>query len=1165
MSLRFVIGRSGTGKTTKFLREIEEELIQRPSGRPILYIVPDQMTFLSEYRLVNFPRLTGMIRTQVFSFTRLAWRVLQETGGASRKHISSTGLNMLIRKIIEDHKDDLRLFRKAADKSGFVQHVEGMLKEFKNYCITPNELQAKQEELAFSVSTRELSDKIHDLELIYGKFEEALIGKYIDSNDYLTLLTDAIEKSNYLRDAEIYIDGFHDFTPQEYQVIEKLMSHCHRVSVALTLDRPYKYGTIPEDLHLFRITGETYSVLFELARNINIEIEEDVYLAETPRFQDDSLQHLEHHFEKRPVKPFNDTTAIQLKVAANRRAEIEGVAREIRKLLMDYNYRYQDIAVLMRNGQDYQDIIETIFYDYEIPYFIDRKRPMLNHPLIELIRSMLEVIHSNWRYEPVFRAVKTDLLFPLHSNIPQMREQMDRLENYVLAYGIKGNRWTEKTSWTYRRFQGFELESLPQTDAEKALEDEINESRNIIVEPISFLTKRLKNAQNGRELCEAIYVTLEELNIPEKLAERGKVAEEKGDLTTAREHEQAWNAVIELLDQFVEIFGEARLSMEESIAIIDAGLEASQFSLIPPAIDQVFIADIELSRVSNIKAAFVIGLNDGVMPAKKTEEGVLSEDDRTELISSGLTIAPTIKKKLFDEEFIAYRAFTVSEQKLYVSFPLANEEGKALLPSPYIKRLKELFPHMQETNVVNEPSELAKEDQLEYISHPNTAIAFLTGQLQLLKRNYPIADFWWDVYNFYMQHPNEKLKARRVLSSLYYQNETRRLKEETSKELYGEEMLASVSRMENFHGCAFAHFSSYGLKLRERDMYRLEAPHIGELFHGALKWIAEEVARQGLSWAKLTKEQCDRLAKGAVESLAPKLLNQILLSSNRHNYIKRKLEQVISRASFALSNQAKNSDFTPIGLELAFGPRNELPPLSFVLNNGTKMQLQGRIDRVDKAEDENGVYLRVIDYKSSNRAIDLTEVYHGLALQMLTYLDIVITHSSQLIGMDAAPAGVLYFHVHNPMINSENMLSLDEIENELLKKFKMQGLLLSDANIIRLMDNSLETGSSNIINASINKDGSLSSRSKANTANPDEFKVLRKYVRNMYKKSGEKIMSGTVDINPYRLGNRTPCQFCAFKSVCQIDPSFENNQYRPIIRQSSADIFAQLREEGDND
>src|SRR5690606_37554146 len=295
--------------------------------------------------------------------------------------------------------------------------------------------------------------------------------------------------------------------------------------------------------------------------------------------------------------------------------------------------------------------------------------------------------------------------------------------------------------------------------------------------------------------------------------------------------------------------------------------------------------------------------------------------------------------------------------------------------------------------------------------------------------------------------------------------------------------------------------------------------------------------------------------KGAVESLAPKLLNQILLSSNRHNYIKRKLEQVISRASFALSNQAKNSDFTPIGLELAFGPRNELPPLSFVLNNGTKMQLQGRIDRVDKAEDENGVYLRVIDYKSSNRAIDLTEVYHGLALQMLTYLDIVITHSSQLIGMDATPAGVLYFHVHNPMINSENMLSLDEIENELLKKFKMQGLLLSDANIIRLMDKSLESGSSNIINASINKDGSLSSRSKANTANPDEFKVLRKYVRNMYKKSGEKIMSGTVDINPYRLGNRTPCQFCAFKSVCQIDPSFENNQYRPIIRQSSADIF----------
>ncbi|MBS4177435.1 helicase-exonuclease AddAB subunit AddB [Lederbergia citrea] len=1163
MSLRFVIGRSGTGKTTMFLNEIKERLIEEPDGPPVLYIVPEQMTFLSEYRLINTPGIAGMIRSQVYSFTRLAWRILQETGGANRSHISSTGLSMLIRKIIEDNKDDLKLFKQAADKMGFIQHVEAMLAEFKHYCVQPEDLILKQKELSFGVSTRALADKLHDLELIYSKFEHALIGKYLNSNDYLTLLAESVETSSYLQNAEIYIDGFHSFTPQEYMVIERLMKHCHRVSISLVLDRPYKNGAIPDDLQLFRMTGESYSILYDIASKAGIEIEDDVFLAKKRRFQAESLQHLEAQFDKRPVKVLNDPAAIEIRTAANRRAEIEGVAREIRKLAMESGYRYQDIAVLIRNGSDYQETLETVFHDYDIPYFMDQKQPMLNHPLIELIRSALEIINGHWRYEPVFRAVKTDMLFPAGTNLDMLREQMDRLENYVLANGIRGDKWTDKgATWHYRRFRGLELSNSAQTDAEREMEIEINDSRNLVASPLSKLSRRLKKARNGRELCEAVYMLLEELDIPGKLRERSEKAEEQGRLVASMEHDQAWAAVVDLLDQFVEILGDENISIQKFITILDSGLEALKFSLIPPAIDQVFVANLESSRLSNIKAAFVIGLNDGVIPAKSTDEGVLSNDDRLELITSGLSIVPGSKKRLLDEDFVAYRAFTIAEHRLYLSFPLANDEGKALLPSPYIKRIKEMFPEATEINLVNEPGELVHDEQFQYISHPATSIAYLTAQMQLKKRNYPMADFWWDVYNFYMDNPGWKQKAHRVLSSLFYQNETKKLSVKTSKELYGNEILASVSRMELFHGCPFSHYTSHGLRLRERDIFRLEAPHIGDLFHAALKWIAEEVTDKGLSWAGLTKEQCEWLAKEAVSYLAPKLQNQILLSSNRHFYIKRKLEQVIGRASHVLSSHAKSSGFEPIGIELAFGPSKELPPLAFTLKNGTNMQLQGRIDRVDKAEDDKGVYLRVIDYKSSSRALDLNEVYHGLALQMLTYLDIIITHSGRLIGMDATPAGVLYFHMHNPIIDSNKILTLDDIEKEILKKFKMKGLLLGDPDIVRLMDNTLETGSSNIVSASINKDGSLSSSSKANSASEEDFGILRQYVRNLYKESGNQIISGRVDIDPYRLGDRTPCQFCSYKPVCQFDQSLDNNSYRIIPQQKSPDVLAKIREEG---
>lgn len=1158
MSLRFVIGRTGSGKTTQFFEEIHQRLLKEPDGPPIIYLVPEQMTFLSEYRFIHIPELTGVIRTQVYSFTRLAWRILQETGGTARNHITSSGLNMLIRKIIEDHKEELKIFKKSSDKSGFIQHVEMMLTEFKHYCIQPQDLSAKQQDLEFQAATRTLADKLHDLELIYEKFEQALLHKYLDSTDYLTLLANSIEHSSYLENAEVYVDGFHSFTPQEYVVLEKLLEKCKRVSVALVLNRPYKAQSQPNELDLFRITGQTYSNLYRLAEENQIEIEDDMFLGKIRKYTDSSLSHLEAYFERRPMKVYDEEPAIELKIATNRRAEVEGVAREIRKLIAKGFYRYKDVTVLMRNGHDYDELLETIFTDYEIPYFIDQKPSMLHHPLIEFIRSSLEVVAGNWSYESIFRAAKTDFLYPMDHQLHDFREKMDRLENYVLAQGIRGSRWTDQEPWKYKRYNGLEMASIPQTDEEINIENEINETRRFVTVPFKKLEKRLQKAKNGRQYCEAIYLLLEELDIPVKLENKSKEAEKKGQLLIAREHNQAWEAIVEMFDQFVEVLGEEQMTLQQFMKVLDSGLESLKFSLIPPAIDQVSVANLELSRLSNVKVAFVIGLNDGVIPAKLTEESVLSDDDRQTLEGLGITLAPDSKKKLLDEEFIAYRTFTVAEQKLFISYPVSDDEGKSLLPSPYVKRLTELFPKMKSSQLVNDPTELPQNKQLEYISHPNTAIAYLTSQLQHKKRGYPMADFWWDVYNYYIDRSKEE--ARTILSSLYFENVPKKLSEKTSKELYGEEILASVSRMEQFHHCPFSHFTSHGLRLREREIFRLDAPHIGDLFHAALKWMADEIQRKGLSWANLTKMQIESLAKEAVTYLAPKLQNQILLSSNRHHYIKRKLEQVISRASSALSHQAKVSEFKPVGLELAFGPHKELPPLVFTLKNGTKMQLQGRIDRVDKAEDENGVYLRIIDYKSSSHGLDLTEVYHGLALQMLTYLDIIITHSRHLVGVDASPAGVFYFHMHNPMISSQSPMTVEDIEKEILKKFKMKGLLHADKDIIRLMDSSLDTGSSDIISASINKNGSLSASTKANSASEEDFRVLRSYVRNLYKQSGEKIISGKIDIEPFKLGDRTPCQFCVYKPVCHFDQSFNHNQYRTISQEKPNDILTKIRE-----
>ncbi|KMY53190.1 ATP-dependent helicase [Bacillus sp. FJAT-27231] len=1159
MSVQFIIGRSGTGKTRRMLDEIKNNLIEKPIGDPIIYLVPEQMTFLSEYRLASDLELGGIIRAQVYSFTRLAWRVLQETGGMSRQHITSSGLNMLIRKIIEDKKEDLKIFAGAADKNGFVSHVESMLTEFKRYCVTPDELAKKQEELVQSTGSKALKDKLHDLQTIYSDFEEALIGKYVDSEDYLRLLAEAAAISDYIRKAEIYVDGFHSFTPQEYAVLLQLMKQAKKVTIALTVDAPFR-SMPPEETHLFRLTGDTYARVYELALENGIQVEEDILLTTGERYKEESLKHLEAYFDRRPPVPFEPSDNLCLIKAANRRAEIEGVAREIRRLAREEGFRFKQMAVLVRNGKDYQQLIETVMRDYDIPFFIDQKRPMMNHPLIELIRATVETVTSNWRYESVFRAVKTDLLFPINENWQLLREKMDRLENYVLAYGIKGNRWTEKDNWKYRRFRGLEQINKVQTDEEREIETELNEGRRLISEPISRLSGRLKKAKLGREFAQALYSYLEELHIPEKLEAFSLEAEERGDLVTAREHNQAWNAVMELLDQYVEVLDDEEMTLQKFSAIIDAGLEAMEFAIVPPAADQVTVANLELSRLSEVEAAFVIGVNEGVLPAKQMEDGILADEDRERLLAEGMTLALSSRRRMLDEEFTAYRAFTVSANRLYVSYPIADNEGKALLPSFYIKRIKELFPTMKERLFVNDPSELSEEEQLQYVCHPDPTLSYLASRLQLKRFHYPMYDFWWDVYNFYISHPQQKEKAESVLSSLFYKNDTTSLDEVTSTELYGEEILASVTRMEMFNSCPFSHFARHGLKLKDRDVFRLQAPDIGNLFHGALKWIADEVERRGLKWAQLSKEQCRKLSSEAVKQLAPQLQNQILLSSNRHLYLTRKLEQIIWRASYALSGQAKASGFAPVGLELGFGPGEKLPPLAFTLKNGAKMALAGRIDRVDQAEGEDGIYLRVIDYKSSGRDLDLTEVYYGIALQMLTYLDIIWTYSPHLVGTEAHPAGVLYFHVHNPFISSKKLLTLEEIERELFKKFKMNGLVLGEDEALQLMDANLGAGASPIIPVAFTKTGKLDKRF-SKTADREAFNGMRQHVRRLYQQSGDEIVSGKVNIAPYQYKESTPCGFCSYRPVCQFDDTLEENNYRLIAPKK--DILEELKKGGE--
>jgi ATP-dependent helicase/nuclease subunit B len=1159
MSLRLILGRSGSGKTTICLDEIKGKLMENPKGAPIIYLVPEQMTFQSEYKLIRSKEIQGMVRAQVFSFTRLAWRVLQETGGLARYHLNQTGLHMLLVKVLEREKEHLKIFSSSAEASGFIDKLEEMLAEFKRYAVSLDTLRNKRETLLakgeLAPYERLLADKLHDFQLVFQKVEEELADRYVHGEDYLRLLAEKIPTVSWMAEAEIYVDGFHSFSPQERLVLKAMLSTAKRVTLTLTLDKVPESN--PDELDLFYMTGTTCRQVIILAQEADCKVERPLVLVDGHRFVYPDLAHLERYYDTYPPPDYPEAEHVQLIAGTSRRAEVEAVAREMIRLARDEGYRWRDMAILIRNQDDYQPLLETIFSDYEIPFFLDGKRPMLHHPLVELIRSSMDIIRGHWRYEAVIRCLKTELLFPLHGDREVLREGIDRLENVALAYGIQGARWFREEPWRYRHESGLEQEITSGGKEQLQIEKELNQLRLMLVKPLVQLEQEMNQARTIQDRCTVLYRFLEYIEAPLKLEQLREDALERGDLLKAQEHSQVWEAVCELLDQMVEFAGEESLPLDLFVKMVETGLESMRFAQVPPAMDQVLVARLEHSRLTDIKCTFVLGVNEGVIPAKPREEGILTEEERGWLAEQGVELAPGSREQLLNEQFLIYLAFSSPSERLYISYALADDEGETLLPSLVVKRIKDMYPDAPEILASEEPLEGDEASQLAYVTHPSKTLSALAVKLQSAKRGYPLHPLWWDVYNWIMDQPAWKERGLKILSSLFYRNQLKRLDPSISRSLYGAKLRLSVSRMELFQACPFSHFASYGLKLFERQVYRLEAPDIGQLFHAALNMIASELAKQGLGWDALNEETCFELAHQVVERLAPAIQREILFSTNRYQYMKNKLEKVVGRASFILSEQAKRSGFSPVGLEVGFGPEGPLPPLTFTLKNGVTLEVVGRIDRVDRAESSQGTLLRIIDYKSSAKALNLAEVYFGLALQLLVYLDVVLTHAETWLGTKAHPAGVLYFHVHNPLHQAKRRLSKEEIDRELFKKFKMKGLLLADPEAVQLMDSSLKTGYSQIVPVGLKRDGGFYSNSSV--IDQEDFDHVRRFAREKIVEIGQKLVEGEVAVNPYKLKQRTPCIWCAYRPVCQFDPVYDTNGYRILSVVSRDEILDKIR------
>ena len=1187
MSLQFIFGNSGSGKSD-FLYDSVLKQAKENKEQQFLIIVPEQFTMQTQRELVERQAQHAIMNVDVLSFARLAYRVFDDLGKQNVVVLEETGKNLVLRKVVEQKKAELKVLGANMNKMGYVGEVKSLISELMQYNVRPDALAEFLEKEPLGEGLRL---KMQDVLTMYQGFTEYLKGRYITAEEVLELLYDVAEESELLRNSVIVLDEFTGFTPIQNRLMEKLLMLAKKVSVSVTMDVREDFYQCRGVHELFAMSKKTVASLLKVAELCKVPVEEpivlptgekrryagapDLYFMEQNLFRpgagsyrykvsEKAMRSNENH-EKLTDSQLEETPDIRITSLKNPREELKFAACEIVRLTREQGYRYRDIAVVTGDVQQYGNYVPEIFEQYHIPYFIDQTKNILFHPFIECIRAILEMIEYDFSYESVFRFLRCGLAEKIipqgklssmeleldgetgeksaqckEQTIHRLTEQeIDRLENYVLARGIRGaSRWSKP--WTFVMPDGT-LEDM----------ERLNEIREAVYENFKPLLMAFRGKENtvSTQTFE-LYSLIRRLDMEQLLKERGEFFEKNGNQARAKEYDQIYKIVMDLLDKVTSLLGDETMTIREYSDILDAGFEAAKVGIIPPGNDTVTVGDIERTRLNHIKILFFVGVNDGVVPKAGNQGGIISQFEREKMAEYHLELAPGAREKVFIQKFYLYLNMTKPSERLYVTFCRVNSDGKALRRSYLIGTLLKLFPQL----VVEEPSE---EETLEGVLTAESALPFLMEGL-----NKPVEDeeAWTALLAWYLSDEGDREKALQLFDAAFGVHQDDAISKAVTKALYGNTLDNSVTRLEQFAACAFAHYLSYGLRLRERELQQFASVDMGNIYHDVLERFAKGIEMSEYTWFDIPQEAQDALLSQSMEdAIAGSGIGDVFEDA-RNSYLLKRMETTAKRTIWALMLQVRKGKFVPSGFEVSFSRAERLDAVQFQLGEDERMRLRGRIDRIDTYETDDKVYVKIIDYKSGNTSFSLLNFYYGLQLQLVVYMNVALELTKKMYkGKDTEPAGIFYYHITDPMVDSDGGESEEEIRRSILEQLKVGGLVNEDPEIYGAMDTDF-TGTSSVIPVALKADGSLKAASK--TASAYEFGLMSDYVRKKIEHVGKEIFAGNVSVKPYLLGDRSGCDYCPYHTICGFDvrmPGFSYQQFEKF--DSSEEILAHIREE----
>ncbi len=1111
MSLKIICGRSGSGKSTYILNDM-------PQNGDTIYLVPEQFSFSAEKMLIQKFGMVGLGNPQVLSFMRLADTVFSKYG-APNFIADNASFEMLVSYCANSLKPDrLSLFEGLVKKNELAKAASNIITTFKRYRITPREISYAIEKTDDALLKKKLSDSL----IIYEEYLKELSSAGIaDQNDKLTILADILadENCDYLDNKNIYIDQFTDFDPCEYECIKQMLLSAKRVTVALCTDNESQFETV----------NRTYNRLLKLAESSGVKVEPIEELTCSMQNAKPMLKHLEKCYFDDDTSPFaGNDGSISVFCGKNKFSEIHNAAREIIRLVRDEGMRYRDISIVARDAELYKGIIDRIFPFYDIPVFIDRKMPLSGHSISMFITSILDIALGGFSYENIFSYIKSPFS-------PLAPEEADELENYCLATGVRPYSWKKPFSIKAGIYES--EGSIKKDEYTPERMGKINCLREKVYNPLKKLITELRQKSTVCDLCTNLFEHFETIGLEESIRRHSLKLEECGENLYALQTMQVYNILIDIFNDICGVLGQKELSLREFYTTVQAGLQSVEIGTIPVSSDCVTIGSIDRIKGHGAKVVFLIGANSGVFPSYPTESGLFSDDDKKSLESLGIEMPPSLLQMAQSEQLLIYDAITCAGERLYISYASADNASRALLPSEIVERVLSIFPDISfSDDLINLP------DDESMITSKKAVFDMLCTKIRAYQtEKKPLSPAMSAAAYYFSKDEVYAPLLKQALDMTDFTNSSAIIKPSLMNEAVGDNMKTSITRLEAYNKCPFSYFAKYLLKLEPKKTFEINTSDSGSFLHDFLdrfsQFILSSVDADGkpLTWRTIDND--------FIKLNTPLILKDVLTGVNTHMLDVPRIKALFNRlcrtaeqSVYAVRQHIIKSDFIPMGYEISFDEDGSFKPIRIKLADGKTIILRGRIDRADEftaklSDGTEGKFVRIVDYKSSDKTLFLSDVYYGVQLQLFVYLSTICDNGY-------SPAGILYCNLSDPIVS----VSPDASEEEILKKRfdsrRMDGIILSEHGMLEHM------GGKDVLKTS-------------KTATASNFNSMFRHINRVIKKTARDIYSGKFPIKC----TDDACTWCEYALLCSYDQTFAGCVVESLPKLNNEEIWELLEKE----